>query len=143
MEPHDRPCVLRVMETAKKMIAIVDDDVGILKGIARLLIAHGFSAQTFLSGEAFLASASVATADCLISDIQLGGISGIELRRRLSAAGSRIPVIFITALDEDEIFRQAKEAGCVAYLRKPFEADLLIAAINQALIAARCPSLLH
>jgi len=124
------------MENAKEIIAIVDDDLGILKGIARLLMAHGFSAQTFVSAEAFLESVRGTTADCLISDIQLGGISGIELHRRLMAAGSHIPVIFITALDDDEIFRQAKEAGCVAYLRKPFETDLLIAAINEALAIA-------
>jgi FixJ family two-component response regulator len=127
------------METAKKIIAIVDDDVGILGGIARLLIGHGFGVQTFLSGEAFLASASLAVPDCLVSDIQLGGISGMELRRRLTAAGSGIPVIFITALDDDPTFRQAREAGCVAYLRKPFEADLLLAAINEALVSAHLP----
>jgi FixJ family two-component response regulator len=68
-----------------------------------------------------------------LSDINLGGISGIEMRRRLTAAGSRIPVIFITALDDKEPFRQAKEAGCVAYLHKPFGAGLLIGAINEAI----------
>jgi FixJ family two-component response regulator len=120
----------------KKIIAIVDDDVSMLTSTARLLTVHGFRTQTFVSAEAFLDCENVAGADCLILDINLGGISGIEMRRRLTAAGSRIPVIFITALDDKETFRQAIDAGCVAYLHKPFAANLLISAINEAIAPA-------
>jgi FixJ family two-component response regulator len=87
---------------------------------------------TYVSAEAFL-DCEMTCADCLILDINLGGISGLEMHRRLTAARSRIPVIFITALDGRETFRQAHEAGCVAYLRKPFAADQLIGAINEAI----------
>jgi FixJ family two-component response regulator len=104
-----------------------------LTSLARLLTVHGFGTQTFVSAEAFLNYESAARPDCLILDINLGGISGIEMGRRLTAAGSRIPVIFITALDDKETFRQAKEAGCVAYLHKPVVADLLIGKINEAI----------
>jgi CheY-like chemotaxis protein len=117
-------------------IAIVDDDASILTSTARLLTEHGYRTQTFVSAEEFLDSANTADADCLILDIALGGISGIELRQRLTAAGSRIPVIFISAAGYEATFRQAIEAGCVAYLPKPFSADLLISAINEAMALA-------
>jgi FixJ family two-component response regulator len=117
-----------------KTIAIVDDDVSMLTSTARLLAVHGFRTQSFVSAEAFLDCESAACADCLILDINLGGISGIEMCRRL--AGSRILVIFITASDDEEAFRQANEAGCVAYLHKPFAANLLIGAINEAIALA-------
>ena len=90
----------------------------------------------FVSAEAFLDCKNGTGSDCLILDINLGGISGIELHRRLTAAGSRIPVIFITALDDEATSRQAKEAGCVAYLPKPFPADVLISAIDEAMALA-------
>jgi FixJ family two-component response regulator len=121
---------------AKTIIAIVDDDMSMLTSTARLLTVHGFGTQTFVSAEAFLNYESAARPDCLILDINLGGISGIEMGRRLTAAGSLIPVIFITALDDKETFRQANEAGCVAYIHKPCAADVLIGAINEAIAPA-------
>jgi FixJ family two-component response regulator len=120
----------------KKIIAIVDDDVSMLTSTARLLAVHGFRTRTFVSAEAFLDCENAAGADCLILDINLGGISGIEMRRRLTVAGSRIPVIFISSSDDEATFRQAIEAGCVAYLHKPFAANLLIGAINEAIALA-------
>jgi FixJ family two-component response regulator len=119
----------------KAIIAIVDDDMSMLTSTARLLTVHGFRTQTFVSAEAFLDCESAAGADCLILDINLGGISGIEMRRRLTVAGSRIPVIFITSSDDEETFRQAIEAGCVVYLHKPFAANRLISAISEAILS--------
>ena len=78
-------------------------------------------------------SSAADRADCVIVDIQLEGISGIIFRRRLAASGSSLPVIFITAIDAAEAEREATETGCVAYLRKPFPSDRLIAAINKAM----------
>jgi FixJ family two-component response regulator len=69
---------------------------------------------------------------CVIADIQLGGISGIELRRRLTASGSTLPVIFITATDDETTRKEALDTGCIAYLQKPFPARLLIDAIGKA-----------
>jgi FixJ family two-component response regulator len=111
-------------------IAVVEDDPSMLKGLHRLLSAHGFRVQRFTSAESFLKSAASCEATCLVVDIHLGGISGIDLKRRLASSGSNLPVIFMTAVDNEATRQDALDAGCVAYLRKPFLAKLLIDAIN-------------
>ena len=123
---------MTIVEADKKVVAIVEDDASMLKGLARLLSAHGFATEVYTSAEAFLAAAAASAAGCLVLDINLGGISGIELRRRLAAAGSRLPVILMTAIDSDVVRKEAAEAGCIAYLRKPFPARQLIDAIGKA-----------
>ena len=79
-----------------KVVIVVDDNAGLLKSVVRLLAHHGIDSRTFASAEALLASDGVQTATCLLLDIHLGGISGIELQRRLAASGSHWPVIFMT-----------------------------------------------
>ena len=117
----------------QQRIAVVDDDRGLLAGLQDLLDAHGFATKVFASAEAFLDFYSAAIdIDCLLLDLHLGGMSGIELRRQLRASGSTIPVIFMTAHDNDAIRRQALEEGCIAYLRKPFPSRLLFEAIDKA-----------
>jgi len=120
------------LDKSTKTIAVVDDDPSMLRGIVRLLSAHGFGTQAFASAEAFLGDVGASTAACLILDIHLGGMSGIELRRRLTASGSRLPVIFITAVDDEATREEAIAAGCIACLRKPFASNLLIGAIKEA-----------
>jgi FixJ family two-component response regulator len=120
------------MATQPKVVMVVDDDASILKSLARLLTAYGFVAQTFPSAEALLAKGGTCGATCLILDIHLGGISGIELNRRLTAAGSTCPIIFMTATDDDMTRQEALEVGCIAYLRKPFGPNLLLEAIEKA-----------
>jgi FixJ family two-component response regulator len=120
------------MADQHKVIAIVDDDQTMQKAIERLLAAHGFVTQVFASAEAFLDSRAANVAACLILDIHLGGMSGIELRRRLNAVRSILPVIFITAADDEETQDAATQVGCVAYLRKPFSAKLLMSEIGKA-----------
>jgi FixJ family two-component response regulator len=116
------------------VVIVVDDNAGILKSVARLLAHHGIDSRTFASAEALLESDSVQTATCLLLDIHLGGISGFELRRRLAASGSKCPVIFMTANDDDEATRkEAMDAGCIAYLRKPVARHALLDAIGKAL----------
>ena len=115
----------------KGVVAVVDDDPSMLAAIETLLDAHGYATKGFVSGEAFLDFATPAEVDCLLLDIHLAGISGIELQRLLQARGDTIPVIFMTALDDEPIRRQALTVGCVAYLRKPFPAHLLFEAINK------------
>ena len=107
-----------------------------LKGVARLLKAHGFDTEAYTSAEAFLGGAEETMADCLLLDINLGGISGLELQRQLAAAGHKLPIIFMTAVESEIDRKEASEAGCVAYLRKPFPAAQLIAAIGKAVEAA-------
>ena len=90
---------------------VVDDNAGFLKSVARLLAHNGIESRTFASGEALLESGSAQTATCLLLDIHLGGISGIELQRRLAASGSKCPVIFMTANDDETTRNEAMDAG--------------------------------
>lgn len=120
------------MAAQPKVIIIVDDDASTLMSLSRLLMAYGFVTETFASAEALLAKNGICTATCLVLDIQLGGISGIELSRRLLSSGSTCPIIFMTAIDDDLIRQEAIEGGCIAYLRKPFGPNLLLEAIEKA-----------
>jgi FixJ family two-component response regulator len=118
--------------SSARTVAIVDDDAELLKGLERLLNAHGVGTKAFSSAEAFLSANSRAAVDCVLLDVHLGGMSGIAARRVLAASGSRLPVIFMTAFDDEATRQQAQAAGCVAYLRKPFTGRVLIEAIAQA-----------
>lgn len=111
-------------------IAIVEDDPSMLQGLKRLLSMHGFHVQAFSSAESFLEDATKCGATCLLVDIHLGGISGIDLKRRLASSGGDLPVIFMTGIDNEAVRREALDVGCVAFLKKPFLAKLLIDAIN-------------
>ena len=117
----------------RKIVAVVDDDPSTLRAMETLLDAHGFATKVFASAEEFLARKTTIRIDCLLLDIHLGGgMSGIELRHQLTASDSTLPVIFVTGLEDETIRRQALKAGCIAFLRKPFEARQLIAAIEKA-----------
>jgi FixJ family two-component response regulator len=120
------------MSVPRKLVAIVDDDPRMLKGVERLLVAYGFDAEVFASAEAFLDRNTGSNPICLLVDIHLAGMSGIELRRRLAASGSAVPVIFMTAFDDEVVQKEATEAGCIGYLQKPFPAHLLMRAIDRA-----------
>jgi FixJ family two-component response regulator len=109
---------------------VVEDDAAMRKSIERLLQASGYATSAFASAEEFLESTVVDSAIALVLDIHLGGISGIELRRRLLAAGSKLPVVFITAHDEERTRAEALAVGCVDYLQKPFDAARLIQALE-------------
>jgi FixJ family two-component response regulator len=119
------------MHTTLGVVAIVEDDTAMRKSIERLLQASGYTTAAFASGEEFLERAIVDQAIGLILDIHLGGMSGIELRRRLLDAKSSLPVVFITAYDDDATRRQALAAGCVDYLQKPFNANRLVEALQR------------
>jgi FixJ family two-component response regulator len=103
------------------------------KATANLLSAFGYGTETFDSAEAFLKSAPTSEAACLVVDVQLADISGIELAHQLAADGFKYPIIFITALDDGRIRSQAEAAGAVAYLRKPCSESSLIEAIARAI----------
>jgi FixJ family two-component response regulator len=120
------------MAAQRTVVIVVDDNPAFLESVVRLLSVHGFNVRTFVSAEALLDSDFARTATCMLFDIHLGGISGIELRRRLAAAGSDCPVIFMTAIDDDATRSEAMAAGCVAYLKKPFAPQLLLDAIAKA-----------
>jgi FixJ family two-component response regulator len=115
------------------LIGIVDDDPSILRALQRLLGTVGFTAKTFASGEALLACDQLERLHCLILDIHLGGLSGFDLQERLATVQPQIPIIFITALDDALTRDRARRTGAVDYLRKPFDEQALIAAIDRAL----------
>jgi FixJ family two-component response regulator len=107
------------MSNAKPLqIAVIDDDESLGRSLGRLLRAAGMQATTYSSAEKFLADARHPGFDCLLLDIQLGGISGIELGRRLVAGGCDTPIIFITAHDDPIVRSSAAALGCAAFFRK-------------------------
>jgi FixJ family two-component response regulator len=99
-------------------VAIVDDDESLCRSLARLLRASGMQPIAYASAEDFLADDKSPRFDCVVLDVQLGGMSGIELARRLRARGGHPPFIFITAHDDAQTHAEAMAAGCAAYFRK-------------------------
>jgi FixJ family two-component response regulator len=124
----DRITILR----KRNVVFVVDDDLGTLKGLKRLLREHGYDSVVFSSAEEFRNHDDFESACCLVLDINLNNESGIELRQRLRAAGISLPVIYITANDSPTVRMAAIESGCIAYLTKPFRAKSLIEPIEKA-----------
>jgi len=119
--------------TEAPVISIVDDDASFRRATARLVRSLGHSVAAFSSAEEFLKSDRIHDTACLISDVQMPGMSGIELQNRLLAKGFRLPVIFITAYPESRAREQALASGALGFLNKPFNEDKLIACLDQAL----------
>jgi FixJ family two-component response regulator len=115
------------------VICVVDDDASLLRALRRLLRTGGFRVEVFSSAEGFLLSEQRLQADCLVLDIRLDGMGGLELQEVLAAAGSAVPVVFMTAHDDPSTRERARRAGAVDYLRKPFDEEVLIGAINHAI----------
>jgi FixJ family two-component response regulator len=122
-----------VIETA--LISIVDDDESIREAIQSLLRSVGFRAKTFASAEQFLQSDQIETTACLILDVRMPGMSGLELQRRLMATQCRIPIVFVTAHGDEEARSRALQEGAVEFLLKPFSEEALLNAIQVALPA--------
>jgi FixJ family two-component response regulator len=125
------------MSMQSKIVAVIDDDPSMLDGLVRLLRAWGFEPAAYDSGEAFWEDHVFSKAICVLVDVNLPGISGIELRRRLGDAKSTLPVIFMTGNSDERTRNAATAAGCVAYLHKPFAAEALFEALKKA-AASRC-----
>jgi FixJ family two-component response regulator len=115
------------------VISIIDDDLSVRVAIQRLIRSLGYSAQTFSSAAEFLRSSSANGTSCLITDVQLPGMSGVELQDHLACQGKTLPIIFITAFPEDSIRTRALTAGAVCFLTKPFDGRKLIQCIETAL----------
>ena len=111
-------------------VAVVDDDENICRSFARLLRAAGMQPITYDSAETFLADRKHPEFSCLVLDIQLGGMSGIELAKRLAAVGGRTPIIFITAHDDPDARSAAEALGCAAYFRKTDSGNDVLKAIR-------------
>jgi Response regulator len=117
-------------------IVVVDDDASMCQAIGRLLLTAGWKIVTFPSAEAFIDSTSYGQSDLLILDMELPGISGLELKRRMVNSGIKVPVIFITGHDHPLLRTQAEIAGAMAYFIKPFQGDQMLAAVRRNLSAA-------
>ena len=122
------------MRTAK--IAIVDDDHAVREAIKFLMRSFGYHASTFGSAYEFLNSEQVDDTSCLITDVQMPGLSGLELQDRLIARGHRFPIIFITGHSDENVRARAMKAGAVAFLSKPVNPDHLLGYLDKALKAA-------
>jgi len=120
------------------LIAIVDDDDALRNSLDNLLRSVGFRAQGFASAEAFLHANQAPETACLILDLRLPGINGLELQRQLGAAHWRIPIIFVTAYADDDVRVRALAAGAVDFLSKPCREEDLLKAIEAALTHS-CP----
>ena len=124
------------MPTQKHNVVVVDDDMSMNQAIKRLLLAGGFTVETFQSAEALLESDAAENAGCLVLDMRLPGMSGFELQERLKQDGAERPVIFITAHDVPSSQEQARKAQAVAYLPKPFPGLNLMSAVADALASS-------
>ena len=115
------------------VVSIVDDDQSVRDGILDLIIAMGFDAEAFEHPDHFLRSSRVDRTTCLITDVRMPGMTGLELHERLIASGKQIPTVMITAFPTDAERVRAMQAGVVGYLVKPFDESQLIACIMSAL----------
>jgi FixJ family two-component response regulator len=121
------------MKGTAHLIGIVDDDAGIRRALDGLLRSAGFRVATFPSAEALLGSTCPETIACLILDLQLPGMGGLSLQRRLANDGRHIPTIVLTAHGDSEACARAMDGGAVAFLTKPFDGGLLLAEVTRAL----------
>jgi len=114
------------------MISVVDDDAFMRQSTENFLLSLGFAVSTFASAEAFLASGRADDTSCLITDVHMPGLTGLDLQQRLIKAGNRLPIIFITAFFSENIRKQALEAGAIGFLSKPFGDLSLLECLNRA-----------
>jgi FixJ family two-component response regulator len=123
------------------MISIVDDDRSVREAVKSLVRSLGHDAVTFASAEDYLGSDCIRDSECLITDVQMPGMTGFDLRDRLIADGYRKPIIFMTALSPEEVPVRVKETGACGFLRKPFTDERLIECLDKALRLANKRSL--
>ena len=116
----------------RNLVLVVDDDAMMLKSVARLLGQLGYASVLFPSAEAFANHSDFDGVICVVLDIDLGDVSGIEVRRHLKEANISVPVIYITGNDSPAVRRAAHQSGCLAYLTKPFSAKSLMEPLHRA-----------
>jgi FixJ family two-component response regulator len=115
------------------MISIVDDDEGVRVALGNLVRSLGYKSKAFGSAEEFLESSHLSRTACIISDVQMPGMNGIELQSRIRALGCNTAVIFVTAYPDERIRARAFEGGAAGFLEKPFEGGAIIGLIERAL----------
>jgi FixJ family two-component response regulator len=119
------------------VIAVVDDDESVRKAVVRMLRTAGLAAQGFSSGEVFLETWHFARPDCLVLDLQMPDVSGMEVQRALKLAGAHFPIIVITAHDAPSMREECMRLGAAAYLCKPLDIRTLLDAVNLAVDSSK------
>jgi len=120
-------------KSSSQLVAIVDDDRSVQSAVKDLMESAGFSARCFGSAEEFLESEPRNPTACLVSDVRMPGMSGLELQAKLMAQGSSIPIIFITARRDARMKAEAMKAGAIDFLSKPFDDEVLLERVRAAL----------
>jgi len=126
--------------TAVPVISIIDDDESVRVGLNYLVKSLGYIPHTFASAEAFLESGQLPGSWCVIADVRMPAMSGVQLQSHLRSQGNQIPFIFITALPEESTRKQAISEGAICFLTKPFDESLLMNCLDTA-VERRCNSL--
>lgn len=125
------------MDRSRLRIAIVDDDESVRKALKRLLRAANLDADAFASGREFLDSLAAQLPDCIVLDLHMPGMNGLDIQQQLARGGRQMPIVVITGHDEPLARAQCLSAGAAAYLRKPIDDEALLDAIHQAAGVAR------
>jgi FixJ family two-component response regulator len=120
-------------ERERQLVSVVDDDESLRRSLGNLFRSVGFGVETFASADEFLRSAQRDNTSCLVLDLRMTGMSGLDLLRHLAAEEPRIPVVILTAHGDEEARRRSLEAGAIAFLDKPFHAHALLEAVRGAL----------
>jgi FixJ family two-component response regulator len=122
-----------IVSEREEIVSVVDDDASLRRSVRNLLTSVGFRVEAFASAEEFLGSPQSANTGCLVLDLRMTGMNGLELLKHLQANGSTIAVVVLTAHGDEEARRRALEAGAVAFLGKPFRGDALLDAVRTAM----------
>lgn len=133
MSASTEPSAQDPLQDSPPCIAIVDDDESVREALRNLLRSVGYEVRTFCSGEEFLERRESEAFACLVTDVQMPGIGGLELQRRIAASDMPLPVILMTAFPRDHVRQQAEQQGAAAFLTKPFDASRMIACVERAL----------
>jgi len=123
----------RGQPTAPPLVAIVDDDASVRRSTGRLIRSFGYQAEEFASGEEFLASPVAARAACLVLDVRMPNMDGLEVQGQLTARRLHVPIVFISGRASDDEERRARAAGAFAFLRKPLAAPTLLEVLQKAI----------
>ena len=123
------------MPETRQTIFIIDDDESVRRALRRLMASVGLKVETFATAEEFLQAPARPAPGCLILDVHLPGLSGLDLQKRLKAEGRSLHIVFITAYGEDQVRELAMRGGAIAFLQKPFEEQALLDAVGRALCA--------
>lgn len=120
------------MPNDSRIVSVIDDDESVREALRGLLKSAGFRADVFASAEEFLSSGRLGATGCLIVDVRMPGMSGVELQEQLIASNPALPLIFISADGDDEVRARALKRGAIDFLYKPFSDEALLAAVDRA-----------